>query len=551
MGIPTGNPFDKNKGKERDTFFDIDNMFGEDDEIRKLEEAKKNVNFEKDYSFGEDATTQAIEKSYKEIKSKYLSGGVKSSRFITSDILINAPEDYFDAFDEYLEEASSWVRNKISDENKSQIISAAQRDPTDDSLQDDAYKEVQKAIFEYQERMPNFKGIQRYIMNSLITNEIIGFGKIDPLWRDNKITEILCNGPKDIQVEIKGQLKKVVSCKFVNADQLMALINRLYGAINKEVARMSPIVAGRLHDNSRMHAIHTSVAPDGPIFSIRRHSSKVWTPRKIIDLGTASEEMMTDLGNWINKGCSFLVIGGTSTGKTTMLDALSGFYRNDVRILTMEDNLELQLNPKKLLAPPMEVLTPRSDAPGSGVSMRDLVKASLRLRPDGIIVGEVRGAEAYDMVNALNTGHFGASTLHANSEFDGMYRLMSLVSQGETITGADALPLIAAAFDIVILLEHYPIDGSRKIVSISEVAPFPKKAEDGQSFLPTEQLWKFIDDGVENDVITGHWEKIKDISDFRTKRRHLKMSPDLTWKELDQLSSDDKSIDKIKESDNK
>ena len=482
-----------------------------------------------------ESFTNQLEELAKQARLSYRSG-IKTSRFISSKILMELPEDYFDKYQEELPKLIQWVQNKLNEGGKTALIGNANANPTDEHYQDVAYSEVSSIIFEYMERTP-FRGTERSILASLAVDELLGFGPLDPLWRDRKIDEILCNGPFDVQIEIYGKLKRVPACKFRSQEHLDTLINKLYEAIGKRVAKMTPIVAGRLHDNSRMHAVHSSVAPLGPNFSIRRHPEKIWTPQDLIDLGSASPELMEYIGNLIYKGCSFLVIGGTGTGKTTMLNALSGFYSDDARILTLEDNLELKLNPRKLIAAPMECIPAPPDKIGQGVTMQDLVKSALRLRPDGIIVGEVRDGALFDLAQALNTGHFGASSVHANNEFDGMYRLVSLAAQSGLISVEASLPLIAAAFDFIILVERSLQDGSRRITSVSEVAARPEMGPDDKPYLPTYNLWKFIEDKTNSKKITGHWEKRGDISDIRRERRHLDLIPDLSWQELKELSS--------------
>lgn len=317
----------------------------------------------------------------------------------------------------------------------------------------------------------------------------------------------------------------------------MALIERLYGAIGKTVAKTTPIVDGRLHDNSRMAVIHPAVAPNGPNFVIRRHKEEYISPAQLVEWGSASQELMTFLGNLIYKGCSVLVIGGTSTGKTTLMSSLSGFYRPDHRILTLEDTLELKVAPGKMNAPGLECVEPRKDVPGSGINMRDLVKASLRHRPEVIIVGEVRSAEAYDLCQALNTGHYGMSTVHANSEHHGIYRLMSMISMDGLITSESTLPLIGASFDVIVQVQRM-FDGSRRITSVSEVSPFTSRNEAGEIYLPITPLWKFVDDGLDDDMkVLGHWEQQNDISEQRRTFRRLDLERDLTWDELAELSS--------------
>lgn len=482
----------------------------------------------------------------RKLRKQYPNGGIKTSRIITTDILIKVPRGYFERFDKITREVVNWVQTEISTAKQSEIISKASEDPTNDGKQDDAYRTVRNLTNSYLDEeveadryapIAKNREIDRAIINSLVCNEIIGFGKIDPLWRDKGVNEIFVNGPYDIQVEVNGMLQQVPGCTFRDRPHLSALIERLYSAIGKIVSRTNPIVDGRLHDNSRMAIVHESVAPDGPNFSIRRHKDEYVSAEKLIGWGAGSQEMMAVLGNLIHKGCSILVVGGTSSGKTTLLSALSGFFRPDHRILTLEDNIEMQVAPGKLKAAAMECIEERSDSPGSGVSMRDLVKASLRQAPQVIIVGEVRDDAAYDLCQALNTGHYGMSTIHANSDFDAIYRLGSLISQGGLAQGAGVLPLIAASFDLIVRIERFPTDGSRRIVSISEVGVFPKKGENGELTLPLNQLFNFVDEGLDEDLkVLGHWEKTGEMSHDRTQLRRLDLERDLTWEELRELS---------------
>lgn len=517
-----------------DTF---DSFFDSDEEDAALQRVKEDHNPRvKVYNTGLGIEKE-LENSIAELRKKYPMGGLKASRFITADILMKAPENYFDEYEDTVKSAVNWVQNTISDQGRANEIGRAQEDPTNEEKGDIAYRIVQAACAEYMDNNSSFRALNRAIVINLVCNEIIGFSRIDALWRDRKIDEIICNGPNDIQVEIKGRLHRVPSCNFRDQDHLMALIERLYGAIGKTVAKTTPIVDGRLHDNSRMAVIHPSVAPNGPNFVIRRHKEEYISPAQLVEWGSASQELMTFLGNLIYKGCSVLVIGGTSTGKTTLMSSLSGFYRPDHRIITLEDTLELKVAPGKMNAPGLECVEPRKDVPGSGINMRDLVKASLRHRPEVIIVGEVRSAEAYDLCQALNTGHYGMSTVHANSEHHGIYRLMSMISMDGLITSESTLPLIGASFDVIVQVQRM-FDGSRRITSVSEVSPFTSRNEAGEIYLPITPLWKFIDDGLDEEMrVLGHWEQQNDISEQRRTFRRLDLEKDLNWEELVQLSN--------------
>lgn len=527
-------------GKKQDVFSALSSETDEETAISQKKETKWGTRSAPKNDNAIRTAEAIIEESKKQLANKYTEGGIKAARYITFDKLQEIGKidpDFFKRYEDASLEASSVVLNTIIDSSSSEIADA-QENPIDEIKQDKAYRILYSAMYEYFQT--HHKELNRTVLMGMITNEILGFGPLDPLWRDRKIDEILCNGPHDIQVEVKGQIHRVPAARFRDREHLYKLLEKLFGSINKQVSQMTPIVDGRLHDNSRMAVTHHVIAPTGPNFSIRRHPESYWTPQKTIDYGAANEAMMKDLGNLINKGCSFLVIGGTSTGKTSTLNALSGFFNPEERIITLEDNLEMMLNPNKLLAAPMETIPPKPDRPkDTGVTMRDLLRATLRLRPDGIIIGEVRDGAAYDLVQALNTGHWGASTIHANSAEDGIYRVASLVAQSGLSTLEGALPLIAAAFDFVILLKHYPSDGSRKIVSVNEIATKPTLGADGEPYLPVTPMWEFKEapnTNFEDLTVKGEWKKLGDISDIRSERRSLHLTPDKNWEQLLELS---------------
>jgi pilus assembly protein CpaF len=534
MGLSSNVIIPKNdKASENPVF---DDYFEDDEETAALRAAKASKSLQQVFREDDDPVERALKESFDSLKKKYPGGGIKAARFITLDILLAAHQGYFKHIEEDIQKAVLWVQKQLIDKDRSEVIAAAQANPLDDAIQETAYRAVQSLTIEFLEKR-NYRGVVKEILKTSVANEIIGFGPLDPLWRDRRIDEIIVNGPYDVQVEISGRLQKIPSVSFRDTEHLSSLISRLYNVIGKSVTRTTPLVKGRLHDNSRMFAVHESIAMGGPNFSIRRHPDKFWRPSDLVDRGSASKELMTSIGNLIHKGCSFVIIGGTSTGKTSLLNAMTGFYRNDVRLMTLEDNLEMKPNPNKLLAKPMECKPPAIDRPNDrGVTMRDLVQASTQLRPDGVIVGEVTDGAAYDLVQVLNTGHFGASTIHANSEFDGIYRISSLIAQSGLISAESALPLIASAFDFIIHLEHFPIDGSRRIVSISEVAPYTTSSQDGRQELKLNRLWRFVDGGLQDGKIVGDWEQVGEISAVRRARRHLDIEKDLTWDELQELS---------------
>lgn len=469
----------------------------------------------------------------------------EGTSYLTSKILKEAPADFFNKYDKIVADGVSAVQETMSQQNQSSIIAEAQANPSDKVKKRQAWFTINTEINKFLDRSRTTlvtadldSEVDKKIISAMIANEIIGLGPLEPLWNDTDITEIIANGPYDIQIEIAGRVYKVRACHFRDADALDDKIKRLYQAINKNFAPTTPLVKGRLYDKSRMMAVNRIIAPDGPNFNIRRHSDEYLGPQAILDYGTANKELLTYIGNLIYNGVSFLVVGGTSSGKTTLLDALTAFFRPDARVITLEDNLEMKPHPKKYFAAAMECVDGKPGANGQtvgGVTMRDLVKASLQMRPEGLIIGEVTDAAAYDLCQALNTGHWGASTVHANTPDDAMYRLMSLVSQSDLIKGEVAYNLIAAAFDVIITTTKFPNDGSRKIISVSEVGEHVKKDKDGNNYLPTIPLWEFVpakETWGFNDKIVGDWKQIRELSEQRQANHFLQYKPKLSWEQL-------------------
>lgn len=499
----------------------------------------------------EDITKEMLKKHSAFLQEKY-QGGIRQSRILNSKILSQAPEGYFDRYLPIVRRATEYTQGYLVDNDLVGSISEAKNNPTDDFFQDVSFQAVAKGVrsfFELTREASNLEPVERYLIIQMVVNEIVGFSVLDPLWRDNSITEIICNGPNDVQIEHRGVVRKVPAAKFRDPEHLETLIERLYASIGRTVSPTHPLRKGRLPDRSRMMATHRVVSPEGPNLNIRRHPEEFWTPEDLINYGSANEELLTDIGNLIHKGCSFILSGGASTGKTSTLNALTGFYRNDLRMLTLEDNLEMKPNPNKLWSAAMECNVDTLESGVQvGVSMRDLVRASLQMRPDGIVIGEVTDGAMYDLCQALNTGHFGASTVHANDEESAIHRIVSLVSESEVVTERATLPLVAAAFDFIIQLERNPIDGSRRIVAVSEILPNQELDEGGVLELRTSPLWKFETKGINKQgKIVGEWVKVGEMSARRQQLRRLNHQEDLNWEELKKLSGvDSATVSQIK-----
>jgi pilus assembly protein CpaF len=299
-----------------------------------------------------------------------------------------------------------------------------------------------------------------------IEDEILGLGPLEPLLHDAAISDILVNGPNQVYVERHGKLE-LTEVAFSSDRHLMNIIDRIVSAVGRRIDESSPMVDARLADGSRVNAIIPPLALDGPTMSIRRFARELLKVSDLIELGSMNAQLAAVMEAAVKGRLNVLVSGGTGAGKTTMLNLLSGFIPEDERIITIEDSAELQLQQPHVVR--LETRPPNVEGKGR-VSARDLVINSLRMRPERIIVGEVRGAEAMDMLQAMNTGHDGSlTTVHANTPRDALSRLENMVS----MTGI-AFPIktlreqIASAIDVVMQVERHE-DGRRRVVSVAEI----------------------------------------------------------------------------------
>ena len=300
-----------------------------------------------------------------------------------------------------------------------------------------------------------------------VYSSIRGFGLLDSIISDDSITEVMINGPEKIFIEKKGRLTRLDK-KFESQRKLEDVIQRIVGLAGREVNQANPICDTRLPDGSRVNVVLPPIALCGPTITIRKFSKEPMTINKLIEYGSITQEIADKLELLVKAKYNIFISGGTGSGKTTFLNALSNFIPKDERIITIEDSAELQIAEIDNL---VSLETRNANASGAGqITIRDLIKSSLRMRPERIIVGECRGGEALDMLQAMNTGHDGSlSTGHANSTEDMLSRLETMVLQG-----ADGLPIeaikqqIASAVDIIIHLSRLR-DKSRKTMAITEV----------------------------------------------------------------------------------
>ncbi|HEX6966782.1 MAG TPA: CpaF family protein [Gemmatimonadaceae bacterium] len=330
-----------------------------------------------------------------------------------------------------------------------------------------------------------------------IVYEVTGLGPIEPLFRDRTVTDILVNGPKDIYVERQGRLARALTT-FRDDAHLLAVIDRIVSRVGRRVDESSPMVDARLPDGSRVNAIIPPLAVDGPMLSIRRFAAEI-TVQKLVESGALTEDMMHLLAGCVRARLNVLISGGTGAGKTTLLNALSSFIPSSERIITIEDAAELRLQQEHVVR--LETRPPNSEGRGEVVA-RDLVKNALRMRPDRIIVGEVRAAEALDMLQAMNTGHEGSlTTIHANSPRDALSRLETMILfAGTNLPNRAMREQIASALDLVIQVSRLT-DGSRRITSITEVTSMEG------DIVTMQEIYRFRRRGIspEGDVI-GQFE---------------------------------------------
>jgi pilus assembly protein CpaF len=333
----------------------------------------------------------------------------------------------------------------------------------------------------------------RTALERRILQEVVGLGAIEDLLSDDSISEIMINGPNDIFVERRGRLEQV-STRFSSAQSLTGVIERLLQRTGRRVDESSPMVDARLPDGSRINVVVPPLALCGPALTIRRFGHQRLTMADLVSSGTLSSAMASFLQLAVTQRRNIVVSGGTGTGKTTLLNCLSGLIPAGERIITIEDSAELQLEHVNLVA--LEARP--SNAEGAGlVSIRDLVRNALRMRPDRIVVGECRGGETLDMLQAMNTGHDGSlTTAHANSPRDLLSRLevMTLMAGMDLPLGAIREQL-ASAVNLIVQLTRFSC-GSRRVVAITEIAG----TESGR--IQLQDLFRFEPGGVDRSGIT-------------------------------------------------
>ncbi|MEV6655274.1 CpaF family protein [Streptomyces sp. NPDC051219] len=310
---------------------------------------------------------------------------------------------------------------------------------------------------------PVLSTVERSQLIRRVVDEALGLGVLEPLLEDASISEIMVNGPDQIFVERGGRVEQL-PLRFASNEQLMQTIERIVSTVNRRVDEANPMVDARLPSGERVNVIIPPLSLTGPTLTIRRFP-RAFTLREMINLGSLDDQMLLLLAGLVQAKMNLIVSGATGTGKTTLLNALSGLIPEGERIITIEDSAELQLQQAHVIR--LETRPPNVEGKGQ-ITIRDLVRNSLRMRPDRIIVGEVRGGETLDMLQAMSTGHDGSlATVHANSAEDALMRLQTLASMSEVEVPFEALQdQINSAVDVVVQLTRHG-DGSRRITEIA------------------------------------------------------------------------------------
>lgn len=354
-------------------------------------------------------------------------------------------------------------------------------------------EDIISEVIEENEQLPPIR--ERAVLIEDIKNDLTGYGPINPLLLDEDVSEVMVNGPDKVYVERKGKLT-LTDVVFRDNEHVMQVLEKIVAPLGRRVDESSPMVDARLQDGSRVNAIIPPLALGGPTITIRKFAKDPFTIHDLVNFGTLTEEMADFIDACVQAKLNIFVSGGTGSGKTTTLNVLSSFISNEDRIVTIEDAAELQLGQEHVVS--LETRPPNIEGKGA-ISIRDLVRNSLRMRPDRIVIGEVRSGEALDMLQAMNTGHDGSlATGHANSPRDMLSRLETMV----LMAGMD-LPIraireqIAGALDVIIQQSRLR-DGTRRITSITEV-----QAMEGD-IIVLQEIFTFQQESIdENGKIIG------------------------------------------------
>ncbi len=363
------------------------------------------------------------------------------------------PEEYF--------ELKTKIHDRLLDALDLSLIETMDRESLKQKL-----RNVLEDIIREEARSVPLNLSERERLFQEIQDEVLGLGPLEPFLQDDTVSDILVNTYRQIYVERYGKLE-LVDARFKDNGHLKRIIDKIVSGVGRRIDESSPMVDARLEDGSRVNAIIPPLSIDGPMLSIRRFAVDPLEMKDLLTLHTLTPEIAELLKKCIQARLNILISGGTGSGKTTTLNVLSRYISNGERIISIEDSAELQLKQDHVVR--LETRPPNVEGKGE-VTQRDLVRNSLRMRPDRIILGEVRSGEAFDMLQAMNTGHEGSlTTIHANSPRDALLRLESMVAMGQLDVPSEFMRrFIASAIDVILQINRFS-DGTRKIVSLEEV----------------------------------------------------------------------------------
>ncbi len=379
-----------------------------------------------------------------------------------------------------LQEIKARVHRKLI--NKLDLTKLENADPA--AVQNDVRKVIGLILDE--DNTP-LSGVERESVQVDVLNELFGLGPLEPLLADKTVSDILVNGHRNVYIERRGKLERV-EATFRDDAHLMQIIDRIVSRIGRRVDESSPMVDARLQDGSRVNAIIPPLSIDGPILSIRRFGADPLTIKNLVELKALTPQLVQVLEACVKARLNVLISGGTGAGKTTMLNCLSGFIPIDERLVTIEDSAELLLQQPHVVR--LETRPPNIEGKGE-VTQRNLLRNALRMRPDRIIVGEVRGDEAIDMLQAMNTGHDGGmTTIHANSPRDALARLETMIAMANLRISDKAMrQQVSSAINLIIQVSRLS-DGSRKVTSVSEIIGM-----EGE-IITMQEIFRFVRTGV-------------------------------------------------------
>jgi pilus assembly protein CpaF len=416
------------------------------------------------------------------------------------------PDDEFAQMAVYYEEDMMRLKKRIHEQvlTKLNLPEIAGKQIQDEELRAKLEVALDQVLREVRHEIP--REAELSVFRQAMLDELIGYGPITPMLRSASVNEVMVNGPDHIFVEKSGKLYET-SAKFFDERHLISIIQRIVEPLGRHVDEASPMVDARLPDGSRVNAIIPPLALDGASVTIRKFATKKLGTDDLIAFGSMTADMAVFLEEAVRARQNILVSGGTGSGKTTLLNVLSQFIPKGERVVTIEDSAELRLTHKNLVR--LEGRPPNIEGKGR-VTIRDLVINALRMRPDRIIVGECRGAEALDMLQAMNTGHDGSlTTIHANNPRDSLARLENMVMMaGFELPSSAIRDQISSAIDIIVQQTRL-VDGSRKIVKVSEVT-----GTEGDVIL-LQDIFEYEQEGFTEDLkVTGHYAATGNIPRF-------------------------------------